>query len=141
QHANEVMRLTLEQNPQTLGIWTAWEPDAWDGRDAEFAGKDGHDRFGRFAPYWNRVNGHTRVEPCPAYWEEDYYRIPLRNGAPTLLEPYLDTATGTEVLMTSVVVPLKIDGVVKGMVGLDLDLNSLSTLTASASLGESGYLT
>src|SRR5690606_25954747 len=49
QHANEVMRLTLEQNPQALGIWTAWEPDAWDGRDAEFAGKHGHDRFGRFA--------------------------------------------------------------------------------------------
>src|SRR5690606_19548245 len=42
--------------------------------------------------------------------------------------------------MTSVVVPLKIDGVVKGMIGIDLDLTSLSALTTSVSLGESGYL-
>ena len=53
---NDILLGVLENNPKYLGAYSAWEPNAVDGRDAEFAGdaKNGYDGTGRFIPYWNR---------------------------------------------------------------------------------------
>ena len=34
---NEIMRRVLVANSGLLGVWTVWEPNALDGRDAAFA--------------------------------------------------------------------------------------------------------
>src|SRR3954453_1225516 len=49
---DSILRETLAQNPQYLGVWTVWEPNALDGRDRDFANAPGHDRTGRFIPLW-----------------------------------------------------------------------------------------
>ncbi|HEY1107789.1 MAG TPA: cache domain-containing protein, partial [Opitutaceae bacterium] len=49
-----ILRRVLEENPEFLGVWTIWEPDAFDGKDAAFARQPGHDATGRFIPYWHR---------------------------------------------------------------------------------------
>ena len=59
---NEIMRGVLVANSGLLGVWTVWEPDALDGRDAMFAGAPGHDQSGRFVPFWHRYGGRIRLE-------------------------------------------------------------------------------
>jgi signal transduction histidine kinase len=49
-----ILRRVLADNPDFLGTYTLWEPQAFDGRDAAFAGKPGHDASGRLLPYWSR---------------------------------------------------------------------------------------
>jgi methyl-accepting chemotaxis protein len=49
-----MLRRMVENNPDYLGVWTCWEPDALDGRDNEFAGTEMHDGTGRLIPYWCR---------------------------------------------------------------------------------------
>lgn len=47
---NSILERTLRGNPGFVGVWTCWEPNAFDGRDKEFAGSEGHDATGRFVP-------------------------------------------------------------------------------------------
>ena len=53
---NDILLGVLENNPRFLGAYSCWDPNALDGRDAEFAGDTthGYDATGRFIPYWNR---------------------------------------------------------------------------------------
>src|SRR3954452_16119842 len=64
---DEILRETLAQNPQYLGVWSVWEPNALDGRDRDFANAPGHDSTGRFIPFWNRCGGRIHVEPNLGY--------------------------------------------------------------------------
>lgn len=61
--ANTILRGVLAGNSGFLGVWTGWEPDAFDGKDAEYVDKPGHDQSGRFVPYWNRGAGSLQVGP------------------------------------------------------------------------------
>lgn len=53
---NAVLKNTLEQNPAFNGTYSAWEPNALDGNDVAFKGRQtmGSDNTGRFLPYWTR---------------------------------------------------------------------------------------
>src|SRR5262245_11357947 len=64
---NDILQSVLRANPRLLGAWTVWEPDALDGRDAEFIGAEGHDRTGRFIPFWHRLGGEIQLEPNTEY--------------------------------------------------------------------------
>lgn len=125
---NAVLRAVLAQEKQYLAAWTLWEPDALDGRDAEYAGTEGHDATGRFIPYWNRAGGEIRREPLVDYDQPgagDYYLVPKRMKAEKVLEPYAYAIGGKDVLMTSVVVPIMRSGRFLGVAGLDIALDDL----------------
>ena len=125
-------------------MWTAWEPNAFDGRDAEFANQPGSDATGRYVPYWNRGAGAIAVEANKDYTTPgagDYYLLPKRSNQETLTEPYFYKIDGKDVLMTSLVVPVHgADGTFVGVVGIDLPLATLATEIAQEKVGESGYV-
>ena len=54
---NKHMQTILEKNPNFLGVWTCWEPNALDGLDGKFTNQEGTDATGRLIPYWNRGAG------------------------------------------------------------------------------------
>ena len=121
-----MLKSVLEGHTSFLGVWTCWEPDAFDGKDAEFAGTPGHDATGRFIPYWNRGAGNLAIEPLVDYEKPgvgDYYLLAKQSGDETLIEPYAYKVAGKDVLMTSVVVPIQVDGKFVGVVGIDLPLD------------------
>ena len=98
-----MLRQALANEPEVLAIYTLWEPDALDGRDAEFVGTAGHDGSGRFIPYWNRGAGDLLLEPLVDYETEgagDYFLIPKRTGRDAWIEPYLYPVAGRELLIT-----------------------------------------
>ncbi len=142
--ADAMLRGTLEASPDYIGVWTCWEPNAFDHRDAEYAGKPGHDATGRYIPYWNRGSGKVALEPLMDYTVDgagDYYLLAKRNNQETVLEPYTYKVAGREVLMTSLVVPVhKADGTFVGVVGVDLPLDTLSAGIAREKVGETGYV-
>ncbi len=132
----------LENNPNFLGVWTCWEPEALDGRDKEYANAPGHDATGRYVPYWNKSGGATGVEPLLDYDKEgpgDYYQLSLRSGKETILDPYKYPVGGKEVLITSVVVPVKYKGTVLGVAGIDLALSTFEELVKKIKPFETGH--
>ena len=142
--ADALLRGAVQVAPDCIGIWTVWEPGAFDGRDADFVNKPGHDATGRYVPYWNRASGQIAVEANKDYTVEgagDYYLLPKRSNQETVTEPYLYKIDGKDVLMTSLVVPVHgKDGTFVGAVGIDLPLATLAAEIAQEKVGETGYV-
>ncbi|MGJ7039011.1 methyl-accepting chemotaxis protein/methyl-accepting chemotaxis protein-1 (serine sensor receptor) [Shinella sp. BE166] len=137
------LKRLLMDNPMAVGVYTAWEPEAFDGKDAEFSGKPGHDASGRYVPYVIRSNGSPVIEPLVDYDKPgpgDYYQVPKKTGKDFLTEPYLYSVGGKETLLTSFVVPLMFDGTFKGMAGVDVELNALATDMAKLKPLGDGYV-
>ncbi len=120
---DQILRETLAENPQYMGIWTVWEPNALDGRDREFANALGHDETGRFIPLWSRVGGAIHVEPNIGYdipGFGDWYLVPMRRRAETVLDPYEFPFSGQPQFITSQVAPIFFQGEFVGAAGVDI---------------------
>ncbi len=140
--AASILKTTLDMNPAFFGVWTCWEPNAFDGRDADYAGKSGYDSTGRFVPYWFRKDGAIALEPLKDYevaGAGDYYQLARKSGREVIMEPYFYDAGGKKVLMTSIVVPIKIDGKFVGVAGIDLDLSVMAAKQSAQKIMETGY--
>lgn len=66
-----------------------------------------------------------------------WYYVPVNNEKPTWMDPYLNA--NINVYMISYVVPLYIDGVSVGIVGMDIDFSSITGLLDDFRLFDSGY--
>ena len=142
--ANAQLRAVLEGNPTLLGLSTTWEPNAFDGRDAEFASTPGHDRSGRFVPYWYRSGGAFHLEPTKGYDEPgagDFYLEAVRTGEEMFFDPYDYEIGGAKVRVTSVSVPIRVAGQVVGVAGLDIAVADVQAAVAAIRLYGSGYAT
>lgn len=139
---SNILRRVLEQNPGFIGAWSCWEANALDGMDMKYAGTQGYDDTGRFIPYWYRGGGAVAMEPLVSYTvpgDGDYYLIPLRTGKETIMEPYFYVIDGKEILITSVCVPIRVDGRTIGVAGVDLSLNFFEEMISEITPYETGY--
>jgi methyl-accepting chemotaxis protein len=136
---NQSLKTAFERNGKVLGIWLAFEPNGLDGKDSEFVNDAlrQSNEIGRFATYWSRAGG-TALNTIMV--EEDmtkttlnlsgtpynvWYTCPRDSRRTCLLDPYADTVGDKEMLMTSISVPLLVDGKAIGVVGIDIALNAL----------------
>jgi len=124
-----MLRTVTEKNPEFIGTYTLWEPDAFDGKDAHFKSRFPYDETGRFIAYWNRgASGEIKVETPEDYALQgvgDYYQLPKKRQRECIIEPYRYPVQGKEVLMTSLVAPIVGNGVFRGIVGVDVGVNEL----------------
>jgi methyl-accepting chemotaxis protein len=136
---NLSLKTAFERNDKVLGIWLAFEPNGLDGKDSEFANDAARqsNEAGRFASYWSRAAGSAlntimveedmtkttlSVSGTPY---NSWYTCPRDNKRTCLLDPYADTVGGKEMLMTTISVPLLVDGKAIGVVGVDIALDAL----------------
>lgn len=139
---NLILKDTLEENPAFFGVWTCWEPDAFDGADADFRNSPGHDSTGRFIPDWYRSGDKVLLiaaDDCEQEGAGDYYLLPKNSGQEVLMDPYVDNAGGKKVLMTTFSVPIKINGKFLGVVGVDIALDQLSAMVQDIHPFGTGY--
>ncbi len=133
-----ILRYLLESNPNLLGIYVGFEPNAFDGLDAEYRNTPGHDETGRFIPYINKLTGEVALDPLVDYEADgvgDYYLIPRKTGREAFLDPFLYEG----VLMTSIVVPIKDSGGnFLGIAGVDISLKSLDEMISKIRVLETG---
>ncbi|MCH7370436.1 MULTISPECIES: methyl-accepting chemotaxis protein [Aeromonas] len=139
---NQQLQDAAESSDNLLGVYGIFEPNQLDGEDENYQGSTalGANDKGRFSSYWARVDGKVTLEVMdeatladdkPAAnggAKNDWYKCSIRTGALCLLEPYLDEVGTQEVLMTSVTAPLRDQGKLLGMVGVDISLARLQTL-------------
>ena len=130
---NAQLEKLLVNNKQLIGTWTGWESGAWDQKDGEYVGKTGHDQTGRFVPYWNYESGKPTLTPLIDYDKQgagDYYLIPMARQKETVVEPYEYPIGGVNVLMTSAVVPVIVNGKAQGVVGVDVALKDIQGMAS-----------
>jgi methyl-accepting chemotaxis protein len=142
---NELTKATLTSSEDLLGSAVTWEPNALDGKDADFANqKPSYDASGRFMPYWTRgAGGKLQVEPIvfdPKPGANDWYDVPKRTGKTYFTEPYIYPVDGKDVLMASLVAPIMIDGSFKGTASADFMLTRLAKILADLKVIEGGKL-
>jgi len=129
----------LENNPTYLGSYSAWEPNALDGMDSKYAGKDGSDATGRFLSYWNRdPNGKIARQTLVEYESQEkhangvrkggWYLGPRETGKESVLDPFPYIVQGQKDWLTTISVPVKKDGKFLGVSGTDLRLGFLQEL-------------
>ncbi|MDC7694203.1 methyl-accepting chemotaxis protein [Asticcacaulis sp. DXS10W] len=138
-----VLKSVLERNPEILGAYTAYEPNALDGQDAKYSGTEGTDASGRFISYWNRGSGSIIREVLADYDKPgagDYYQRPKNEGRAVAIEPYIYPVAGKPVLMTSFTHPLQVNGQFIGISGVDIDLGSLNAEMAKAKPFGTGFV-
>ncbi|MBV6824925.1 methyl-accepting chemotaxis protein [Pseudomonas sp. PD9R] len=143
---NQSLKTAFERNSKVLGIWLAFEPNGLDGKDSEFVNDAPRqsNEAGRFATYWSRAGG----EALNTIMVEDdmtkttlnlsgtpynvWYTCPRDSKRTCLLDPYADTVGGKEVLMTTISVPLLVDGKSIGVVGVDIALDALQAASVDS---------
>ncbi|KPH01356.1 chemotaxis protein [Pseudomonas sp. RIT-PI-q] len=136
---NQSLKTAFERNSKVLGIWLAFEPNGLDGKDSEFANDAARqsNEAGRFASYWSRAGGagintimveddmtKTTLSLSGTPYNS-WYTCPRDSKRTCLLDPYADTVAGKEMLMTTISVPLLVDGKSIGVVGVDIALDAL----------------
>jgi methyl-accepting chemotaxis protein len=126
----QMLKPNAESSAMVLGSWYMAEPNAFDGKDAEFVGNtaSGSNKAGNFSPYWVHDGDKVIFQPLDQGEEyaEPYYAIPKQTGKSTVVEPYSYDVAGKSVLMTSVVYPVFSRGQFIGVAGLDMALDSVS---------------
>lgn len=128
--ADNMLIKTLIENPEFVGTWTLWEPNAFDNKDNKHMNEKGHDLTGRYIPYWNRGSGSVQLEPLVDYEKPgagDYYLLAKSSRKETVLEPYTYKISGKDTLITTVVVPITIEGKFSGVAGVDMPLVSIQS--------------
>jgi len=133
---DDMVQALLRTVPEFVGAAATWEPDALDGRDADFAGQGPRfDASGRHMPYWSRrPDGGFAVEPIvfvDTPGGNDWYDVPKRERKLYFSDPYLYPVNGREVLMASLVAPILVEGRFRGAVSADFTLDQLSRLLAA----------
>lgn len=129
-YANNVVKGSLLSNPSLIGTSTAWEPNAWDGKDSEFVDFDkAHDNTGRFIPWWYKNGNKVDVEKLVDYEKPgagDWYLEPKKSLKQVLSEPYLYPLDGKNILMVTISQPILENGKFIGLTTGDLPIDTLS---------------
>ncbi|MEQ6794768.1 methyl-accepting chemotaxis protein [Pseudomonas aeruginosa] len=138
------VRTALAANPEVLGLYVVFEPNALDGKDELFVDQPalGSNDKGRFSLYWaqatpGQLESESMIEseladtssgPSGAAYNA-WYTCPKESGQPCVLDPYFDKVGERQLLMTSIAFPLELDGKVIGVMGLDINLSNLQALS------------
>jgi methyl-accepting chemotaxis protein len=144
---NGILLNELKDNPQFNGTYSAWEPDALDGRDSDFQNNHemGSDGTGRFLPYWTRdpASGRIAIQPLVEYDSRElhpngvmkggWYIGPQEGGGDSILDPLPYIVQGKQVYLATMSVPIMIGGKFHGVAGADYNLDFVQTLAEKVS--------
>lgn len=139
---NAALRNILRSNEHIHGVWLGMELNTYDGLDFIYANTKDHDDSGRFIPYWYRDGQEislTHLEHYESPGVGDYYQLAFQSGKSQLVEPFTYQVGGTEVLMTTLAVPIIQGPSVIGVAGVDITVEHLQALTAALRIYDSGF--
>ena len=132
--AAQVLQQQLQSHPEWVGLGTLWEPQAFDGRDADFVGAEAHDATGRFMSYWAWQDGARVQDVLKGYdvpGDGDWYLRPRELKRQAVSEPYRYEIGGRQVLMTTLSTPVLDNGQFLGAVTVDFGLAALQERLAA----------
>lgn len=130
--ANNLFIQALSSNPEIVAVFSAWEPDAFDGFDKQLANKPGSDQNGRFVPYWTRTSsGSFNLDSLTDFETAgigDYYLCPRQTGLECIRGPYTRRVQDNDVQIISLTVPILYQGKFAGVAGVDVVVEELQKI-------------
>jgi methyl-accepting chemotaxis protein len=120
----------MESNPNFIGMFSIWQPNAIDGQDAEFVNDPGTDSTGRYMPWYSRRSGTLEKHSLSEY--ELYGDVSANIGRtdPVMSEPYRAVYAGKQITGTRLCYPIVTEKGIVGRVGIMVDLTSSSDTIA-----------
>jgi methyl-accepting chemotaxis protein len=125
---NGIILGIMESNPNFMGMFSVWQPDVLEGRDANYAGLPGTDASGRYMPWYSRNSGILAQHSLAEYQLYDDVIQNIGRTDPVMSDPYFTTVLGKQVLVMRLCYPIirEADKVIVGRVGIMVDLTASS---------------
>ncbi len=139
----KILKETMTSNDSIFGACVCFEPNAFDGRDSEYANKEYHDATGRLIPYVSRgANGFDTTALVDYDKEESlWYSETKKKNKHTITEPLPYEVKGKKYMLITQSLPIvDSSGKFIGIVAVDIDITGFQKLTEDMS-SESGYST
>jgi PAS domain S-box-containing protein len=139
----EMLNSSLKRSPIFLAAWTMWEPNAYDGKDRNYAKAKYYDEQGHLSVTFFRFRDSIHYEHTqPADYLKEYYTTPKATESELIIEPYYYQYTGHPYIFfeTSVVVPITLNSKFAGVFAIDINLDSLQRNLNKVRLYGQGYL-
>ncbi|HLA85128.1 MAG TPA: methyl-accepting chemotaxis protein, partial [Thermoguttaceae bacterium] len=138
------LKAVLTGNPAFDAVYTCWEPDAFDAKDAEHKDAEEGDPSGRFVAGWKRAK-ENQIVPAPRvdYADEDGQYLQVKKSPrESVFNPRIVNGYGRPTLVVSLVVPIMAQGTFCGVVGVDMRLGFLQEVADGVNLYDrSGKMT
>ena len=129
------VRRMIEARPDAVGMAVAFEPNALDGRDAQFLTHPHADQTGRYVPYFfwtpERTIGLEKLIMTAEGGIDGWYTKPMAQNRDLITPPYVYPVNGKDVPMTSAVAIIRRNGDPIGVVTADVSLAAIVDRTAS----------
>ncbi len=128
----EIIKNSSVIDPNIICMWFAFEPDAFDRKDKSFIPSGEYGETGQFIASFVNDNGRavrTNDVTSKTIYEKgsgDYYTVPLQTGKTILGDPVtFSFSSGKTTLISSISVPIHIDGKTAGVVGIDFNYENM----------------
>ena len=139
---NDILQNALARKEYITAFCIAYDPDALDGKDSEYAGQaPEYDETGRFAPYWNKLGGNIEVEPLYDIDIADWYIVPKETKKEYITDPYPYMVQGHEVMLASFIFPVIYQDNFIGIISSDIVLDKLQEMASHVNTRGSGEFT
>ncbi|MFA0312043.1 chemotaxis protein [Vibrio splendidus] len=138
---DEMVRRSVLNFDSIQGAYLVFQPDLLDDEDANYVDADyvGSNEKGRFAPYWkvadNGENVLANVLSEPILSDDsnsERFYCPLSSGQTCISTPRVVNSGGTALLTSSISVPILVDDVAIGFLGIDLRLDGLTNVVTQS---------
>jgi len=131
-----LLKERLLGHPKLSGVYTGWEANAFDGDDASHPSEPGNDENGRFLPWWGRNGSSIKLDSLLDIDNEqrdtkfgnrigEFYLCPKQSHRPCAVDPYAFPVAGRMTMLSSISVPIMVDGQFVGVAGADLSLEAI----------------
>ncbi len=128
----------LKDNPDWMGIWACFEPDAIDGRDSEYVNTPGHNEKGRYLSWWNRISGSIQMSASSTPDESAaWYNEPMKTGREFVTEPHM---TNQGIMAIDMCTPITFKNKRIGVVGIDFSMAYFEKMIRDVKPFETGYI-
>lgn len=134
----EIIMGALNSNKNVVGAGIFFEPNAFDGKDREYANKVGSDSTGRISEYYFRdLSGKLvkDLEDTTNLSNEPWYKKPIEDGKAHFSEPYIQEVGNEKVIMSTVSIPIKRGDKSVGVVTADINLEAFQKLLEEVTNG------
>ncbi|ARP37820.1 methyl-accepting chemotaxis protein [Vibrio syngnathi] len=138
---DEMVRRSVLNFDSIQGAYLVFKPDLLDAEDANYVDADyvGSNERGRFAPYWKVADNGENVLPnvlsesiLSDNKNSERFFCPLSSGQTCISTPRVVSSGGQELLTSSISVPIIVDGVAIGFLGIDLRLDGLTNVVTQS---------
>jgi methyl-accepting chemotaxis protein len=115
--------------PEFIGAYTIWQPGAFDGLDAAYAGTPGATETGQFVFFVTKASGVPELRPYTGYQE---VLNGLSPGVNVVTDPVVYTVNGSPQHLIDIQVPVSFDGTtVAGVLALQVGLEGTQAAAGS----------